>query len=340
MTDECIKMNIESKKKLVEKALEVLGDHEGHCALCPRECRVDRRRAADGFCRGGAQASVSSALLHFGEEPVLSGYEDWKKQKSAGGRARAGSGTIFFSGCNLKCLFCQNYQISWLQEGRPVTDEELAGMMLDLEAQGALNINLVSPTHVLLPILRALRLALDRGLSLPIVYNTNGYEKASVVRHLEGIVDIYLPDLKYFSPQVSKRLSGAADYFEQAGPAIREMGRQQPRLVLDANEVAERGLIIRHLVLPHYHRESLSVLEWIKANVPAGFGLSLMSQYHPCHRAPEEMRRKLSAAEYSEVVAKAEELDFEQAFIQPEAFGPDEHFLPDFERDDPFGWEE
>ncbi len=333
-------MNTEARKQRIEKALEILSDSEGHCDLCPRECGADRLRAADGFCRGGAQAAVSSALLHFGEEPILSGYEDWKKQKTAGSRVRAGSGTIFFSGCNLKCLFCQNYQISWLQEGRSVTDEDLAALMLGLEAQGALNINLVSPTHVLLPILRALRLALDRGLSLPIVYNTNGYEKVEVVRHLEGIVDIYLPDLKYFSPRVSRRLSGASNYFEHAGPAIVEMSRQQPRLVLDAAEVAQRGLIIRHLVLPHYHRESLSVLEWIKANVSPGFGLSLMSQYHPCHRAPEEMRRKVSASEYAEVVAKAEELDFEQAFIQPEAFGPDEHFLPDFEREDPFGWDE
>lgn len=333
-------MTAAKKVKCIDRALKSLAGQEPCCALCPRECRVNRRDGADGFCRSGTQAALSSALLHFGEEPVLSGYEDWKKQRWRDGRVRAGSGTIFFTGCNLKCLFCQNFQISWLQEGHTVSDEELAGLMLGLERQGALNINLVSPTHMILPILRALRLAFEQGLSLPIVYNSNGYEKASVLAHLEGIIDVYLPDLKYFSPVVSERLSGAADYFEAAGRAVKEMSRQQPELVLDKADVAVCGLIIRHLVLPHYHRESLAVLDWIKANLPPGFCLSLMSQYHPCHRAPEEMRRRLSRSEYAEVVAKAEVLDFERVFIQPKAFGPDEHFLPDFDQDDPFGWED
>lgn len=333
-------MSIAEKIRRVEQAIEALAPLESNCSLCPRECGVDRRGGADGFCRSGNRAALSSALLHFGEEPVLSGYGDWKRERARGGRPGVGSGTVFFTGCNLKCLFCQNYQISWLREGREVSDKELAGLMLGLEKQGALNINLVSPTHMILPILRGLRLAFAQGLSLPIVYNSNGYEKASVLSHLEGIIDIYLPDLKYFSPGVSERLSGAANYFEAAGRAIKEMSRQQPELVLDEAEVALRGLIIRHLVLPCYHRESLAVLDWIKANLAPGYCLSLMSQYHPCHRAPEEMRRRLTRPEYAEVVAKARALDFGQVFIQPEAFGPDEHFLPDFGRDDPFGWED
>jgi len=328
------------KIERVERALARLSGLESACSLCPRECRVDRRRGAEGFCRSGSRAALSSALLHFGEEPILSGYEDWNKQKAGSGRPRAGSGTIFFTGCNLKCLFCQNYQISWLQEGREVSDEELAGLMLGLQEQGALNINFVSPTHMILPILRALRLALGRGLSLPIVYNGNGYEKTEVLENLDGIVDLYLPDLKYFSPRVSEALSGAADYFEMASRAIQEMARQQPELVLNESDVAQRGLIIRHLVLPHYHRESLLLLEWLKAKLPPGFCLSLMSQYHPCYRAPEEIRRKLTRSEYTEVAAAAERLEFDHVYIQPEAFGPDDHFLPDFDREDPFGWDE
>jgi len=328
------------KIERVERALARLSEREADCTLCPRECRVDRRHGAEGFCRSGRRAAVSSALLHFGEEPILSGYEDWRRQKRGGGARRAGSGTIFFTGCNLKCLFCQNYQISWLQEGREVTDDELAGLMLGLQEQGALNLNLVSPTHFVLPILRALRLALERGLSLPVVYNSNGYERTEVIENLEGLVDIYLPDLKYFSPRVSGELASAADYFDAASRAVREMARQQPELVLDESETAERGLIVRHLVLPGHHRESLVLLEWLKANLPPGFCLSLMSQYHPCHRAPENMRRKLSKAEYAEVVAAAERLEFAPAYIQPEVFGPDDHFLPDFDKEDPFGWDD
>jgi len=333
-------MTSADKLKLIDRAIKSLSGQEAGCTLCPRDCRVDRRRGADGFCRSGNLAAVSSALLHFGEEPMLSGYEDWRKQKSGSHGPRAGSGTVFFTGCNLKCLFCQNYQISWFQDGHAVSDEDLAGLMLGLERQGALNINLVSPTHMILPILRALRLAVERGLSLPVVYNSNGYDKVETLKHLDGVVDIYLPDLKYFSPQLSEKLSGAPDYFENATLALKEMSRQQPELELDEDEVARRGVIIRHLVLPAHHRESLAVLDWIKQNLPAGYCLSLMSQFHPCHQAPEEMRRPLSAVEYREVVAKAEELQFEHIFIQPEVFGPEEHFAPDFDRDDPFGWDD
>jgi putative pyruvate formate lyase activating enzyme len=333
-------MPIPNKLKLIERALESLEGLEACCTLCPRDCRVNRRQGSDGFCRSGDRAALSSALLHFGEEPVLSGFEDFRKQKSGAGLTRAGSGTIFFTGCNLKCLFCQNYQISWFQEGRTVSDEELAGLMLGLQQQGALNINLVSPTHMILPILRGLRIAADGGLSLPVVYNSNGYDKVETLKLLEGIVDIYLPDLKYFSSRLSEELSGAPDYFEHASAALREMCRQQTELALDEGGVALRGVIIRHLVLPAHHGDSLAVLDWIKQNLPAGYGLSLMSQYHPCHQAPEDMRRPLSAVEYGDVVARAEELEFDPVFIQPEGFGPGEHFAPDFNRDDPFGWED
>lgn len=259
------------------------------------------------------------------------------------GRAEAGggsgSGTIFFTGCNLKCLFCQNYQLSWLLEGAEVTDEELAGMMLDLQAQGALNINLVSPTHVVLPILRALRIALGRGLRLPLVWNSNGYDGLDVIRALEGIIDIYLPDLKYHSPALSKKYSAAANYFDHAAAALREMSVQQPVLETGQEGTARRGLIVRHLVLPGAADDSLFLLRWMSENLSPYIGLSLMSQYRPCYEAPEEIRRSLTPEEYKPVADLAVELGFDRLFLQPEPFRPDEHLVPDFRKKKPFRWE-
>jgi putative pyruvate formate lyase activating enzyme len=312
------------KLELVEKALARLSPLEVRCTLCPRDCRVDRTRGADGTCRTGRQASVSHALLHFGEEPVISG--------------QAGSGTIFFTGCNLKCLFCQNYQLSWLAEGRPVTDEGLADMMLDLQAQGALNINLVSPGHVVLPVLRALRLALPRGLDLPVVWNSNGYDGLEVVRALEGLVDVYLPDLKYRSPELSRRYSAAPDYFEKASEAVREMALQQPALEIGAGGTARRGLIIRHLLLPGAVEDTLALLDWIGRTLSPFIGLSLMSQYHACYKAPDEIRRSVTIEEYRRAAEAAQALGLEQLFLQPEPFEADEHLVPDFRKDKPFRW--
>lgn len=329
---------MKEKLKKIEAALSALSGHESSCSLCPRDCRVDRRKEKLGVCRTGRQARVSHALLHFGEEPVLSGSRDPAPDSEKGNGPRRGSGTIFFSGCNLKCLFCQNYQLSWFNEGRIAADEDLARMMLGLQNQGALNINLVSPSHVIPPVLRALRIAVESGLKLPIVYNSNGYDSLEAITRLEGIVDIYLPDLKYFSPEVSGRYSGAPDYFSRASAAVKEMARQQPRLIVDGREVAERGVIVRHLVMPGHADDSLAVLDWMLENLPATIGLSLMSQYRPCYRAPEEIRRPLTPDEYGKVAEKASELDVESLFIQPEPFGPDEHLIPDFRRENPFRW--
>ncbi len=327
------------KAGLIDEALDRLSPLETECTLCPRMCRVDRAAAATGICRTGALARVSHALLHFGEEPVLSGHEDCSRTVTAGAGGSGGSGTVFFGGCNLKCLFCQNYQLSWLDEGRPVADSELAVMMLELQAQGALNINLVSPTHVVLPILRALRIAWARGgISVPLVYNSNGYDSPDVVARLEGIVDIYLPDFKYASPALSGRYSGAADYFERASAAVREMSVQQPVLELDARGVARKGLIVRHLVLPGQAEDSVEVLRWIRGHLSPHIGLSLMSQYRPCYRAPEEIRRPVSPDEYRRVADVALGLGFENLFLQPEAFAPNEHRVPDFDRKEPFDW--
>jgi putative pyruvate formate lyase activating enzyme len=312
------------KIERVGKALDRLSPLESCCTLCPRGCRVDRTKAADGVCGTGHLASVSHALLHFGEEPVISG--------------ESGSGTIFFTGCNLKCLFCQNYQLSWLLEGRPVTDEELAAMMLGLQAKGAHNINLVSPSHVVLPVLRALRLALPGGLDIPLVWNSNGYDSLEVVQALEGIVDIYLPDLKYRSPALSKRYSAAPDYFAKASEAVREMSVQLPAFDLGPDGTARKGLVVRHLILPGAVEDTLALLNWIGENLSPFIGLSLMSQYHPCYRAPEEIQRSVSQEEYQLAADRALALGLDQLFLQPGPFRPEEHLVPDFRKEEPFRW--
>ncbi len=324
------------KIEKIEAALEKLKAHELECKLCPRECGTNRRKGKKGFCQSGNTAALSHALLHFGEEPVLSGLEDSAKARIAD--QRAGSGTIFFSGCNLKCSFCQNYQLSWLNQGNTVSDEELAQMMLHLQEKGGLNINLVSPSHLVLPILRALRIAYLKGLRLPLVYNSNGYEKAEIIRALEGIIDIYLPDLKYHSPAVAEKFSNAPDYFERASLAIKEMYLQQPELILSEDEMAQAGLIIRHLVLPGQTEDSLAILEWVAKNLSTSVCLSLMSQYHPCFKAPPEIQRNITPEEYKEVLARAGELGFNSLFIQPEPFAQAEHLIPDFSLKDPFKW--
>jgi len=340
----------EARIRLIDRALAKLDPLERSCTLCPRACRVDRTAggAALGVCRTGSRALVSHALLHFGEEPVLSGVRGAtaglpvggarRPHDSGRGRVSAGSGTIFFAGCNLKCLFCQNYQLSWLLEGQPAEDGELADMMLGLERQGALNINFVSPTHVVLPILRALRIAWAEGLRLPLVWNSNGYDSPEVVRALDGIVDIYLPDLKYGSPAVSKRYSGAADYFTHASEAVREMSLQQPVLSLDAAGAARRGLIVRHLVLPGCVDDTLAVLGWVRDTLSPHIGLSLMSQYHPCYEAPPELLRGVTPEEYARASDFALEMGLERLFLQPGPFGAEEHLIPDFRKKKPFRW--
>ena len=312
------------KLERVAKALGRLSPVETCCTLCPRDCRVDRTRGAEGVCRTGRLAAVSHALLHFGEEPVISG--------------RSGSGTVFFTGCNLKCLFCQNYQLSWLLEGGPVTDGELAAIMLDLQKKGAHNINLVSPSHVVLPVLRALRIALEEGLDIPLVWNSNGYDSVEVVQALEGIVDIYLPDLKYHSSALSKRYSAAPDYFAKASEAVREMALQRPALDLGGDGTARRGLVVRHLMLPGAVDDTLVLVKWIGENLSPYIGLSLMSQYHPCFRAPEEIQRGVSPEEYRRAADAALALGLDHLFLQPEPFRADEHLVPDFRKEKPFRW--
>ena len=329
-----------TKQKLdkIEDALYYLSKHETECNLCPRECGIDRKSGEKGFCKATNQASLSHAVLHFGEEPVLSGLHDCAKEIEQRSVARSGSGTLFFSGCNLKCRFCQNYQISWLNHGQELTPGDLATQIITLQDKGALNINLVSPSHMLIPILKALQKAYACGLHIPLVYNSNGYEKTDVIRYLDGIVDIYLPDFKYFSPQLSETLSQASDYFLFASTSIQEMYRQIPLSTYDNQGIAKKGLIIRHLILPGQIDDSKRILEWIAQNCTEGIILSLMSQFKPCHKAPPSFQRSLGVEEYNKVVQHALNLGVETLFIQPDPFTLEEHRTPDFNRKNPFNW--
>jgi putative pyruvate formate lyase activating enzyme len=278
------------------------------CSLCPRRCGAVRAEGGSGACRAGRDAMVASHNLHHGEEPPISGSR--------------GSGTVFFSGCTLKCLFCQNYPISQSCHGQSCSVEQLAGIFLSLQRRGAHNINLVSPTPYLRHVVDALEIASARGLNVPLVYNTSGYERAEVVAALAGIVDIYLPDLKYGpaeeSRQLGSELSGAGDYFENAAAAIAEMFRQTGPPLLDGNGVAMRGTVIRHLILPGHAGNSLDVLRAIAASPFRPAWLSLMSQYFPAHRAPGRppFDRRLRPDEWRQVRDEALRLGLDEGWFQ------------------------
>ena len=278
------------------------------CRLCPRTCGAEREEDRNGVCHAGKQMKIASHNLHFGEEPPISG--------------RRGSGTIFFSGCTLKCLFCQNYPISQLFHGEFFSVEQLAAVFLSLQKQGAQNINLVSPTPYLHHIVSALEIASSQGLNIPLVYNTSAYERVEVVAGLAGIVDIYLPDLKYGPGENSRllalKLSGVNDYFVHAVAAIGEMFRQTGALRLDEDEVAVQGTVIRHLIIPGHTANSVEVLRAIAANPFRSAWLSLMSQYFPAHRAPDcpPFDRRLLQEEYQQVKDEALSLGLEDGWFQ------------------------
>ncbi len=280
------------------------------CRLCPRECGVDRRAGEKGFCGAGPRPLVAKVCLHHGEEPPLSGSR--------------GSGTVFFSRCNLRCVFCQNHPISQGGVGVEVGVERLAAILLEQQARGAHNVNLVSPTHYLPQVAEALELARAEGLALPVVWNSNGYESVAALARLEGLVDVYLPDFKYADRALAGRLSGAADYPERASEAIREMVRQVGETQLDAAGLAQRGVIVRHLVLPGEAENTRGVLRWVWANLPRGVYVSLMAQYSPAHRTAAlgaerrfgALSRPLEAGEYEAAVAYFLDLGLEVGFVQ------------------------
>jgi putative pyruvate formate lyase activating enzyme len=258
--------NINSFSEPVQKLWQMLN----FCTLCPRKCEVNRLKGQTGFCKIAAEAVVSSVGPHFGEESVLVG--------------RGGSGTIFFAGCNLGCIFCQNYDISHQCFGAVVSIEKLARYMLELQGKGCSNINFVSPTHSIPPIIAALELAKKQGLTLPIVYNTGGYDSVETLKLLDGYIDIYMPDMKYSDPSVAKQLSDAADYPQINRAAVMEMHRQVGDLQLE-NGIATRGLLIRHLVLPNDLAGSTETIDFLAEQVSPATAINVMDQYRPCYHA-------------------------------------------------------
>jgi len=273
------------------------------CELCPRKCGVNRIKRRIGFCKAGLLPMVSSFHAHFGEEPPISG--------------RSGSGTIFFTHCSLRCVFCQNYPISQMGQGKELSVEELAGLMLKLEAEGCHNINFVTPTHYMPQILEAVFIAKEKGLKLPLVYNCGGYESMEALDILDGIIDIYMPDMKYSDNASAKKYSNAPDYFEVNKIAVKEMHRQAGDLKIEKG-VARKGLLIRHLVLPGNLAGSRKIFEFIANELSPGTYVNIMAQYYPCYLANQfpDIGRSIDAREYIEAIRLAEKTGLKNGFRQ------------------------
>ncbi len=293
-----------SKNELADRIEAAYKLLEG-CCLCPRECGVNRlKNDKQGFCRSGLNPVISSVSPHHGEEPPLSGTR--------------GSGTIFFTNCNQRCVYCQNYPISQMGNGSERTPGELACQMLYLQEQGCHNLNLVTPTHFMPQILRALGIARERGFNLPIVYNTSGYESLEALRLLDGIVDIYLPDMRYSDNAAAMKYSIAPHYREINRAAIKEMYRQAGNLVLGEMGIARRGLIIRHLILPGGISGTEEIMKFLAEEVSKDVFISLMSQYFPAYRAKEfkELSRRVTSAEYEEAYQIMQKYGLENGWVQ------------------------
>jgi putative pyruvate formate lyase activating enzyme len=296
------------------------------CALCPRQCLVNRLDNETGFCNTGRLATVASAGAHHGEEPALSGSK--------------GSGTIFFANCNMTCVYCQNYQISQQykkDQTKGITPQVLARHMLSLQDQaGCHNINLVSPSHVVPQIVEALVEAVQMGLHSPLVYNTSSYDGIETLKALDGIIDIYLADLRYASDKNADKYSQAPDYVARARENIREMYRQVGDLVLDGNGIARRGLIVRHLILPAGIAGSAESLTWLAREISPAVTVSIMAQYHPCYLATAipELAKTITRQEYYEVMELLDKLEMENGWVQE--MSASGNYIPDFERDKPF----
>ena len=287
------------------------------CTICPHNCKINRTKNP-GRCKSTDKIKIALYSIHNFEEPCISGEK--------------GSGTIFFSNCNMNCVFCQNYEISQLGRGKEITIEELANVMIKQQERNVQNINLVTPTSYALHIVEAIKIARKKGLEIPIVYNTNGYESVETLKLLEGYVDIYLPDLKYYYDDLAKKYSKVDNYFEIATKAIQEMYRQVGTPVLDENGVMKKGLMIRHLILPNEVQNSKKVLKWIKENIDSNVYVSIMAQYFPTYKAKEipEIARKITKEEYEKVENYLYGLDLENGYIQ-ELGEHEEEYVPTWE---------
>jgi len=286
------------------------------CNLCPRNCLVDRNKTA-GVCGMKDKLVVAKAYLHMWEEPCISGTN--------------GSGTIFFTGCNLKCIFCQNRVISTKLIGQEITIEEFSNICLNLEKQGAHNINLVTPTHFVPPIVEGLKLAKQKGLSIPIVYNTSSYENIETIKMLDGLVDIYLPDLKYYDDEYAIKYSHAPNYFKHASNAITEMYNQVGKPIFDENGIMTKGIIVRHMMMPNLKEDTKKILNYLYKTYNDNIYISIMNQYTPIKHFErfKELNNKISENDYDEIINYALDLGIEKAFIQ-EGETQKTSFIPDF----------
>lgn len=288
---------------------------QNQCTLCAFNCKVNRIETL-GVCKCPALPKLAKASIHMWEEPCISG--------------TCGSGTVFFSGCNLKCVFCQNYKISHENFGKEISVQRLSDIFLELQDKKVHNINLVSPTPYVDSIIEALKIARNKGLNLPIVYNTNSYENVDTIKKLKGYVDVYLPDLKYYSDELAIKFSKAPNYFNIATSAIKEMISQVGAPLFDENQIIKKGVIIRHLVLPNHLSETKNILIWIKNNINSKVYVSLMAQYFPTYNANnyEDINRKLNKKEYNFVLKMIEDIEF--GYIQ-DLSPHEEEYVPNFD---------
>lgn len=285
------------------------------CEVCPHKCKVNRNLRCMGRCKCDDKIKIALVSIHNYEEPCISG--------------KNGSGTIFFSNCNLNCIYCQNYEISQLGKGKKVSIEELAKIFLEEQNNGVNNINLVTPTMYAYQIIEAIKIARRSGLKIPIIYNTNGFESVDTIKALNGYVDVYLPDLKYYSNNISKKYSNVDNYFETATEAIKEMYKQVGTAKFNDDGIIEKGMIIRHLVLPNHIQNSKHVLKWIKDNMPSDIYVSVMAQYFPTFKAKNDnlLNRKLNKKEYKEIENFLYTLDLKNGYIQ-ELGEHEEEYVP------------
>lgn len=291
------------------------------CEICPRNCKVNRLNNEQGFCKAEDKVKIALVSTHDFEEPCISGK----------GKDTKSSGTIFFSNCNLRCVFCQNYEISSEGKGKEITVEELADIFINQQKKKVNNINLVTPTMYVYQIIQAIEIARKKGLCIPIIYNSNGYENVETIKQLKGDIDIYLPDLKYYSEKIAIEYSNAPNYFKVATDSIKEMYKQVGSPTFDEYGIIKKGVIIRHLILPNYLQNTKNILKWIKENMPKDIYVSIMAQYFPTYKAKEyeKINRKLNIQEYKEIEKYIYTLGLENGYIQ-ELGQNEEEYVPNF----------